>query len=96
MSSLQFHTGGRIVGYSLQPDQPIKTIFAIMASSLYKNWSQIVRLLPCSSNSADVFTIVKSVISDIERCGLTVQVICKDNYPLNVSLFKLFSSDKKL
>ena len=31
------YTGGRIIGYSLQPDQPIKTIFAMMASSLYKN-----------------------------------------------------------
>ena len=95
-STVSYTGGGRIVDYSLQPDQPIKTIFAIMALNLYKNWSQIVRLLPCSSNSAeDVFTIVKSIISDIERCGLTVQVICTDNYPLNVGLFKLLSSDKK-
>ena len=67
-----------------------------MASSLYRKWSEIVRLLPCSSTSAtEIYTVVKSVIGDIERCGLKVQVICTDNYPLNVNFFKLFSSDKK-
>ncbi len=71
------YKGRKIIGYSLQPEQPIKTVFAIMASSLYRKWSQIVRLLPCSSNSTEeVFAVVKSVISDIERCGVTVQVIC--------------------
>ena len=65
-----------------------------MASSLYRKWSQ-VRLLPCSTNPAeDLFIVVKSVISDIEHCNLTVQAICTDNYPLNVSLFKLFSRDR--
>ena len=33
-----------------------------------------------------------SVIGDI---GLKVQVICTDNYPLDVNFFKVFSSDKK-
>ena len=67
-----------------------------MASSLYRKWSQIVRLIPCSSNSEkEIFAVVKSVISEVERCGLIVQVICTDNYPLNVSFFKLFSSDNK-
>ena len=28
------YKGGKIFGYSLQPDHPIKTVFAIMASSL--------------------------------------------------------------
>ena len=87
---------GKIFGYSLQPDHPIKTVVAIMASSLYRKWSEIVRLLPCSSTSAtEIYTVVKSVIGDIERCGLNVQVIGTDNYPLNVNFFKLFSSDKK-
>ena len=87
---------GKIFGYSLQPDHPIKTVVAIMASSLYRKWSEIVRLLPCSSTSAtEIYTVVKSVIGDIERCGLNVQVIGTDNYPLNVNFFKLFSSDTK-
>ena len=95
VNSTVTYTGGRIIGYSLETDQPIKTVFAIMASSLYTKWSQVVRLLPCSSNSADyLFTVVKSVISDIEHCDLTVQAICTDYYPLNVSLFKLFSSNR--
>ena len=90
------YTGGRILGYSLESDQPIKTVFAIMASSLYRTWSQVIRLIPCSSNSAgDLFTVVKSVISNIENCDLKVQAICTDNYPLNVNMFKLFSSDGK-
>ena len=79
------YKGGKIFGYSLPPNHPIKTVFAIMAS-----------LLPCSSNTAtEIYTVVKSVIGDIERCGLKVQVICTDNYPLNVNFFKLFSCDKK-
>ena len=38
--------------------------------------------------------VVKYVIMDIERCGLFVEVLITDNHPLNVLLFKLFSSDK--
>ena len=95
VNSTVAYTGGRIVGFSLETDQPIKTVFAIMASSLYRKWSQVVRLLPCSTNSAeDLFIVVKSVMSDIEHCNLTKQAICTDNYPLNVSLFKLFSRDR--
>ena len=61
-----------------------------MASSLYRKWS---RFIPCSSNSAgDLFTVVKSVISNIGNCDLKVQAISTDNYPLNVNMFKLFSS----
>ena len=91
------YTGGRILGYSLESDKLIKTVFAIMASSLYRKWSQVIRLIPCSSNSSgDLFTVVKSVISNIENCYLKVQAIYTDNYPLNVNMFKLFSSDGTL
>ena len=63
-----------------------------MVSSLQKKWSCIVRLLPCASSSAEkIFTIVKSCIRDVESCGLLVEIISTDNYPLNVKLFKLFS-----
>ena len=51
-------------------------------------------LFTCSSNSAgEFFTVVKSVISNIENCYLKVEAICTGNYPLNVNMFKLFSSD---
>ena len=84
--------GWKIYGTSLNPEDPTKTVFAIMISSLYKKWSCIVRFLPCSSISAEKkFPVIKSCIIDIENCGLRVHVICTDNYPLNVSLFKLFS-----
>ena len=74
------YKGGRIIGYSMSPNEPIKTVFAIMVSSLYRKWLQIVRLIPCSSNSAkEIFAVVKSVICDVERCGLIVQVICTNN-----------------
>ena len=90
------YTGGRILGYSLESDKPIKTVFAKMASSLCIKWSQVTRLIPCSSNSAgDLLSVVKSVISNIENCDLKVQAICTDNYPLNVNMSKLFSSDGK-
>ena len=86
------YKGGKIIGASMQPDYPAKTVFAIMVSSLCKKWSTIVRLIPCSSSSAkELFPIIKSVINDIENCNLTVEAIGTDNYPMNVSLFKLFS-----
>ncbi|KAI6648710.1 Transposable element P transposase [Oopsacas minuta] len=68
-----------------------------MVSSLHKKWSCISRLLPCGSISAEkIFPIIKECIIDIENCGLRVQVISTDNYPLNVNLFKLFSLSGKL
>ena len=84
-------------GSSLNTIEPAKTIFAFMVSSLSKKWSTIVRLLPCSNSSAsELFPIIKMVIEDIERCGLYVQVLCTDNYPMNVSIFKLFAPNNTL
>ena len=86
------YKGGIIIGSSQNITDPAKTIFAFMVSSLSKKWSTIVRLLPCSNSSAmDIFPIIKHVIEDIERCGLFVKVICTDNYPMNVNIFKMFS-----
>ena len=91
------YKGGRVFGSSLNANGPAKTIFAFMVSSLSKKWSTIVRLLPCSNSSAaELFPIIKMVIEDIERCGLYVQVLCTDNYPMNVSIFKLFSPTNTL
>ena len=42
-----------------------------------------------------MYIALKSVIFEIEKCGLFVQVICSDNYPQNVSILKKFSSDQK-
>lgn len=91
------YKGGKIIGPSLNPDDPTRTVFSVMVSSLHKKWSCISRLLPCASISAEkIFPIIKSCIIDIEHCGLKVQVISTDNYPLNVNLFKLFSPNCKL
>ena len=91
------YNGGRIIGSSIQSNEPARTVFAIMVSSLYKKWSTIVRLLPCSKSSAKgIFPINKTVIGVIENCNLKVQAICTDNYPMNVSLFKLFSPTNTL
>ena len=90
-----FYMGGEIIGSCLNPDDPIKTVFAIMVSSLHKKWSTVVRLVPLSTTSAkDIHPIIVQVIDDIEQCGLLVQALCTDNYPLNVNVFKLFSSDQ--
>ena len=68
-----------------------------MVSSLSKKWSSIVRLLPCANSSAvELFPIIKAVIQDVEACDLFVQVLCTDNYPMNVNIFKLFSPDRIL
>ena len=91
------YKGGKIYGPNLNPEDPTRTVFAVMVSSLHKKWSCISRLLPCASISAGkIFPIIKSCIIDIENCGLRVQVISTDNYPLNVNLFKLFSPNNKL
>ena len=84
---------GKLFGTYMNIEDPTETVFAIMVSSLHRKWSCIARLLPCSSISADkIFPTVKSCIMDIENCGLKkVHVLCTDNYPLNVNLFKLFS-----
>ena len=67
-----------------------------MVSSLYKKWSSIVRLVPIASTQAsNLHLIIKSVICDVEECGLYVQVPCSDNYPQNVNILKLFSRDEK-
>ena len=90
------YKGGEIIGSCLNPDDPIKTVFAIMVSSLHKKWSTVVRLVPLSTTSAkDIHPIIVQVIDDIEQCGLLVQALCTDNYPFNVNVFKLFSSDQK-
>ena len=86
------YKGGKVFGSSLNTTEPAKAIFAFMVSSLSKKWSTIVRLLPCSNSStAELFPIIEMVIEDVERCGLNVQVLCTDNYPMNVNIFKLFS-----
>ena len=90
------YKGGRIINPPLNTDTPTKSVFAIMASSLYKKWSTIVRLLPLSKTTAqELFPIVSKVICDVELNGLSVQVLCTDNNPLNVHLFELFSPDNK-
>ena len=68
--------GDKIYPSSLNPDDPTKTVFAIMVSSLYKKWSCIVRLLPCASLTAEkIFDIIKSCIRDVEDCGLLIEII---------------------
>ena len=91
------YKGGEIFAPNLNPEDPTRTVFAIMVSSLHKKWSCITRLLPCASISAKkIFPTIKSCIIDIEHCSLEVQIISTDNYPLNVNLFKLFSLSGRL
>ena len=54
------YKGGKIIGSSLNPTDPAKTVFAFMVSCLSKRWSNIVRLLPCACSSAvELFPILK-------------------------------------
>ena len=67
-----------------------------MISSISKKWSQVVKLLPSYFSTAEeLFPMVNSVINDIEKCDLFVEVLVTDNYPMNVRLFKLYSLDHK-
>ena len=49
-----------------------------------------------SVTAEKLFDTIKSCIHDVEDCGLFVEIISTDNYPLNVKLFKLFSPNRKL
>ena len=91
------YKGGRVIGSIDNPDNPITTVFSMMVSSLSAKCSTIARLIPLGSSSAErLYPIVKSTIYDIEACGLFVEAVCTDNYPLNVRLFKSFSINSKL
>ena len=91
------YKGGKIIGSIDNPADPPTTVFSIMVSSLAARYSSIVRLIPLGSSSAEkLYPVIKSTICDIEACDLFVEAICTDNYPLNVRLYKLFSSDSKL
>ena len=90
------YKGSKIIAPTMDTGDPVKTVLAIMVSSLHKKWSTIVRLFPLSStNASELFLTIKSVIGDIEKCGLFVQVLCSDNYPQNVNIFKMFSIDQR-
>ncbi|KAI6647402.1 hypothetical protein LOD99_12398 [Oopsacas minuta] len=82
---------------NLDTDDPTKTVFAIIVSILFKKWSCIVGLFTCAPVSAKkLFDTIISCIRNVEHCGLFVEIISTDNYPLNVKLFKLFSPNHKL
>ena len=89
--------GAKVYGPNLNLEDPTRTVFAVMVSSLHKKSYCISRLLPCASISAEkIFPIIRAGIIDIEHCGLCVQVVATDNYSLNVNLFKMFSPNHKL
>ena len=89
------YKGGKILALDI-PNDPATTIFSLMVSSLMRKFSTIVRLIPLGSSSAAYLDpIITKSINDIEACGLFVEAVCTDNYPLNVSLYKLFSDDGK-
>ena len=88
---------GKVLGAIDNPSDPPTTVFSMMISSLMKRFSTIVRLILLGSSSAtDLFPIITKTIGDIESCDLFVEAICTDSYPLNVSVFKLFSHDGKI
>ncbi|KAI6656233.1 hypothetical protein LOD99_1566 [Oopsacas minuta] len=65
------YKGRKIVAPNLDQEDPTKTVFALMVSSLHNKWSCISHLLPCGSISTEkIFPIIKECIIDIENCGL--------------------------
>ncbi|KAI6652380.1 hypothetical protein LOD99_7394 [Oopsacas minuta] len=91
------YKGGRVIGSIDNPNDPYTTVFSMMVSSLSAKFSTIVRLIPLGSSSSEsLYPIVRSTICGIEACGLFVEAVCTDNYPLNVRLYKLFSTSSKL
>ena len=50
----------------------------------------------CEIFAAQILPILYEMIKYVERCNLKIQVICTDNYPLNVNLLKLLSPTSSL
>ena len=91
------YKGGKIICSIDNPADPPTTVFSIMVSSLVASYYSIVKLIPLGFSSAEkLYPVIKSTICDIEAYDLFVEAICTDNYPSNVRLYKLFSSDSKL
>ena len=62
------YKGGRIIGSCINRGDPIRTVFALMASSLQRKWSTVVRLFPLSTTSArDIYPTIVQLIADIEQ-----------------------------
>ena len=78
------YKGGIMYWSSQTAIDPAKTAFAFMVSSLYKKWSTIVRLFPCSNSSATELFLSLRMLLKIERCGLYVKALCTDNYYIQI------------
>ena len=82
------YKGGKIFGPNLSPDNPTRTVFAIMVSTLHKKMVLYFSFDTLRSITAEyLFPIITSCILDIESYALKVQIISTDNYPLNVNYF---------
>ena len=53
VKSDQTYKGGKMIELSGSLNEPTRTVLALMVSSLYKKWSTIVRLIPCSTTTAE-------------------------------------------
>ena len=75
------YKAGRIIGGSLDINDPTRTVFSIMVSSLFRKWSTIIRQFPLGTSSAvQLLPTILAVITDVEQFNLSVQVICTDAY----------------
>ena len=67
------YKAGKVIVSSGNFNEPTRTVLALMVSSLHKKWSAIVRLIPCSTTSAEtLFSLVKQIFCDLEHCNLVV------------------------
>ena len=74
----RFLQRGKILGFNLDPDEPMKTVLAIVVSCLFKKWSYVVVYFHVLlSQLRNCSTQCKSCICDVEDCSrksLLVQV----------------------
>ena len=70
------YKAGKVVGGSLNLNDPTRTVFPIMVSGMFIKWSTVIRLLPLGiSSGSQLFHTIQTVINDVERCNLSVQAI---------------------
>ena len=59
------YKGGKVYGPNISPQNPTRTVFTIMISSLFRKWSCVSRLIPCAAGplSYDVWVKLSYFLS---------------------------------
>lgn len=89
------YRGGHLIGYAVdKPNEPARTLLAIMLKPMFGSPAFVTRLIPINSLSPSLLTQqLKMVISCVIENGGNVIGMLSDNHPTNRSSYELFRFD---